>query len=130
MTSTPTLLMVDDEPDFLESVAALLEIEGFVVSTHCDPRAAVAAVCDGFKPDLVLLDFRMPGLNGSQALQQMRGCGLKAPAVLVSAMAELASESTASGFDEALSKPFALDEMVRLLRRLLSGARAPGAGMA
>lgn len=130
MRSTPHLLIVDDEPDFLESVAALLESEGFVVSTHCDPRSAVAAVCDGFKPDVVLLDFRMPGLNGAQTLQQMRGCGLKAPAVLVSAMAGLAPESAAAGFDGALSKPFATDEIVRLLRRLLSGDRAPDGAVA
>jgi two-component system, cell cycle response regulator DivK len=130
LISTPRLLIVDDEPDFLESVAALLEIEGFEVSTHCDPRSAVAAVRDGFKPDVVLLDFRMPGLNGPQTLQQMRGCGLEAPAVLVSAMAGLASASAAAGFDGALSKPFATDEIVGLLRRVLSGERGPDGGMA
>ncbi|WP_197065304.1 response regulator [Massilia sp. 9096] len=124
------MLIVDDELDFLESVACLLEIEGFKVSTHDDPRSAVAAVCDGFAPDLVMLDFRMPGLNGAQALKHMRACGLKAPAVLVSAMANLAAESAAAGFDDALSKPFAIDEMVNMLRRLLSGARASDAGMA
>jgi CheY-like chemotaxis protein len=60
----------------------------------------------------------------------MRECGLTAPAVLVSAMASLAAESAAAGFDEALSKPFELDQMVRLMRRLLPGARGPGTGMA
>jgi CheY-like chemotaxis protein len=130
MASKLHLLMVDDEPDFLESAAALLEIEGFQVSMHDDPRSAVAAVCDGFRPDLVLLDFRMPWLTGSQALQKMRECGLRAPAVLVSAMAGLAAESAAAGFDDALAKPFSIDEMLRLLQRLLSGAGAPGAGMA
>lgn len=124
------LMIVDDEPEFLESVGCLLEIEGFKVSTYDDPHTAVGAVCDGFSPDLVMLDFRMPGLNGSQTLKRMRECGLTAPAVLVSAMASLAAESAANGFDDALSKPFAIDEMVSLLRRLLSGARASGAGMA
>ena len=130
MTVKSHVLIVDDEPDLLESVAWLLESEGFQVSLLDDPRSAVAAVCDGLTPDLVMLDFRMPGLNGSQTLKQMRECGLTAPAVLVSAMARLAAESAAAGFDDALSKPFAFDQMLRLLRSLLSGTRAPGAGMA
>jgi DNA-binding response OmpR family regulator len=122
-------MIVDDEADYLETVALLLEIEGFQVSLHQDPRLAVAAICDGFTPDLVMLDFRMPGLNGAQTLEQMRGCGLSAPAVLVSAMASLAGVWAAAGFDDALSKPFSIDEMVDMLRRLLPGAYAPTAGM-
>jgi CheY-like chemotaxis protein len=55
---------------------------------------------------------------------------LTVPAVLVSAMANLAAESAAAGFDEALSKPFELDQMVRLMRRLLPAARASDPGMA
>jgi DNA-binding response OmpR family regulator len=123
-------MIVDDEADYLESVALLLEIEGFQVSLHQDPRLAVAAVCDGFTPDLVMLDFRMPGLNGAHTLEQMRGCGLTAPAVLVSAMASLASVWAAAGFDDALSKPFAIDDMVGMLRRLLPGAHESTAGIA
>ena len=124
------MLIVDDELDLLESVAWLLEAEGFQVSMHDDPRSAVAAICDGLTPDLVMLDYRMPWLNGSQTLEQMRECGLTAPAVLVSAMATVAAESAAAGFDDALSKPFDFDQMLRLLRRLLSGPRAPDPGMA
>ena len=130
MTGKWHVLIVDDELDLLESVAWLLETEGFRVSLHDDPRRAVAAISDGLAPDLVMLDYRMPWLNGSQTLQQMRGFGLTAPAVLVSAMASLAAESAAAGFDESLSKPFEFDQMVRLMRSLLPGARAPGAGMA
>jgi DNA-binding response OmpR family regulator len=130
MTGKWHVLIVDDELDLLESVAWLLETEGFRVSLHDDPRQAVAAICDGLSPDLVMLDYRMPWLNGSQTLRQMRECGLTAPAVLVSAMASLAAESAAAGFDEALSKPFELDQMVRLMRSLLPGGRASGAGMA
>lgn len=130
MTAKSNLMIVDDELDVLESVGCLLEIEGFQVSLYDDPRSAVAAVCEGLTPDLVMLDFRMPGLNGSQTLKQMRECGLTAPAVLVSAMAGLATESAENGFDDALSKPFSIDEMVRLLQRLLAGARASGTGMA
>jgi DNA-binding response OmpR family regulator len=130
MTSELHVLMVDDEFDLLEIVASLLETEGFQVSVYDDPRSAVAAVCDGLTPDLVMLDFRMPWLNGSETLKQMRGCGLTAPAVLVSAMASLAAESAAAGFDDALSKPFEIDELARLLRRLPSVTRAPGPGMA
>ncbi len=119
-------MIVDDELDLLESVAWLLETEGFRVSLHDDPRRAVAAISDGLAPDLVMLDYRMPWLNGSQTLQQMRGFGLR---VLVSAMASLAAESAAAGFDESLSKPFEFDQMVRLMRSLLPGTPAPGAGM-
>jgi hypothetical protein len=45
-------------------------------------------------------------------------------------MASLAAESAAAGFNEALSKPFEFDQMVRLMRSLLPGGRAPSAGMA
>ena len=130
MTGKLHVLIVDDELDLLESVAWLLETEGFRVSTHDDPRSAVAAICDGLTPDLVMLDYRMPWLNGSQTLKEMRECGLTAPAVLVSAMASLGTESAAAGFDESLSKPFEFDQMVRLMRSLLPAACPPGAGMA
>jgi len=129
MTGKWHVMIVDDELDLLESVAWLLETEGFRVSLHDDPRRAVAAISDGVAPDLVMLDYRMPWLNGSQTLQQMRGFGLTAPAVLVSAMASLTAESAAAGFDESLSKPFEFDQMVRLMRSLLPGTPAPGAGM-
>jgi FixJ family two-component response regulator len=91
MTGRWHVLKVGEELDLLESVARLLKTEGFRVSTNDDPRITVATLCDRLSPNLFMLDYRMPWLNGSQAHLQMRECGVTAPAIPVSAMASLAA---------------------------------------
>ena len=63
----PLILVVDDEPDLLEISKARLEAAGFVVETAIDAETSFIKARK-LKPDLVLMDIRMPGINGTEAL--------------------------------------------------------------
>ena len=66
-----TLLMVDDDPDILETVALILEDDTHRVLTALDGRSALEILAAGARPDLVLLDLMMPGMNGWTLRERM-----------------------------------------------------------
>lgn len=67
------ILFVDDEPDIRMLVSMTLQrLGGFQVRVEASGRAALAALNDGYAPDLVLLDVMMPEMDGVQTLQAMR----------------------------------------------------------
>lgn len=129
MTRPCHVMVVDDEQDFRESVSLLLGFEGFVVSPAADGRQALTLLASGTKPDVILLDQRMPGLSGTETLKHLREQGIDVPAVLVSAVADVASLAEEHRFDAALGKPFSPQELTDLIRRLLS-ARGISCGLA
>ncbi|MCW5875212.1 MAG: response regulator transcription factor [Anaerolineales bacterium] len=112
----PKVLVVDDQPELLEMMTVGLELAGYQVCTAADgPAALLAAAQSG--PDLVILDFNMPGLSGAclcASLQQIAG---QAPILLISGMAtaEEIHASLQAGAQEYLRKPF---ELVQLLDRV------------
>ena len=113
------LLLIDDENEFLVLTRLLLELEGFEVSTAPGGEQAVALVEGGLRPDLVVIDYRMPRLNGSQTLARLKAAGLRVPALLVSAVAEIEQTAANNGFDACLAKPFAVEELLQLTRQML-----------
>jgi DNA-binding response OmpR family regulator len=68
--------------------------------------------------DILLLDFRMPGRDGGQTLQELRARGVTARAILLSATPGIEVLGTRFGFDAALAKPCDFDEVVAAIRRL------------
>ena len=63
--------MVDDEPSIVKAVRAYLEKEGYAVRTAADGAVAVAVARD-YRPDLVVLDIMLPGMDGLEVLRQLR----------------------------------------------------------
>jgi CheY-like chemotaxis protein len=98
-----SILVVDDQADFLDSVALLFQAYGYKVTVAKHGEDAVALIKEGLRPDVVLMDFRMPGMTGQQALEQMRLVGLTAPAVLVSGLID-PDTAKAAGFDFGVLK--------------------------
>jgi DNA-binding NarL/FixJ family response regulator len=86
------LLIVDDHPLTREALAALLAQHGFDVVAQADDGAAAIQLAGRLQPDLVLLDLSMPGLNGLEALPQLRGAAPGCEVVVL----------TASGTEENL----------------------------
>ena len=70
-TTGKKILIIDDEPDVTELVAYNLRARGLVAETLNNPDAAIGAA-HAFKPDLVILDVMMPGLNGIQLCRMFR----------------------------------------------------------
>lgn len=67
--STKSILIVEDEPELAEIYQTLLKQAGYTVRVEHDGKAALKAVADG-EPDLILLDLRMPVMNGVEFLEQ------------------------------------------------------------
>src|ERR1700692_1647757 len=72
MTEAVNILLVDDEPGMLRYIRTLLEVDDYTVQTASTGEEALQQVEKGLRPDLVLLDLLMPGIDGLQTLEQLR----------------------------------------------------------
>lgn len=106
MTSPARILVVDDDRTFRLSTAELLRHDGHEVETAADAAEAVRAL-DAARFDLVLLDMRMPGMDGLTAVEVLRTRGLRTPILMISGFGTIDSavESLHRGADHFLSKP-------------------------
>jgi len=109
------VLIVDDELDIRETIAELLRLEGHEPFEATDGEQALVR-CRQLRPDLVLLDLMMPGMNGWDFRKaQLRDPAIASiPVVVVSAVAR-SRDLPADGF---LQKPFSLDDLLALVRRV------------
>lgn len=111
------ILVVDDNPSILSVVSDALVLEGYGVETAANGAEALCAV-ERALPSLVVLDMRMPILNGWQFLAELRARHLDVPVLVMTAACDArcwAEEVEADGF---LSKPFELDELLSAVGRL------------
>src|ERR1700719_1768734 len=103
----PKILVVDDEPAVLNALRRLLRRAGFEVETAGTGAEALARL-DGFAPDIVLSDFRMPGMNGAELLAQVKQRQPLALRLIISGYADLDSVMTSVNEGEIcrfISKP-------------------------
>jgi two-component system response regulator MprA len=114
------LLVVDDDASVREALALVLGLDGFEVTTAGDGREAIRTLSVG-RPDAVILDVLMPGLDGLEVCRRMRATGDRTPVLMLTARTEV-SERVAgleAGADDYLAKPFAREELIARLRALL-----------
>jgi DNA-binding response OmpR family regulator len=127
----PTILVVDDDPSIRSLVCDSLAFEGYEVQTAEDGFAALRAI-EAQRPDCVLLDVMMPGLDGHQVLQRIRAAedGPNLPVVMLTAAADDANawQAWTEGVDYFLAKPFDAEELLRYLDYLFQ--RNPDAAVA
>ena len=112
------VLIVDDEEGFRDGVADLLGMEGYAVAIARDAVEAVRLVPE-FRPDVILLDLRMPMLDGEGFLRGMAGLSVEVPVVLISAREDLASVASRTGAAGFLPKPFDAPQLLSLLEKVL-----------
>ena len=109
-----TVLLVDDEQHLREAYADLLE-KRFTVLTAADGEAALAAMTDNV--DVLLLDRRLPGLDGADVLDELRKNGYDGPVVIVSAVDPLLQEIE-QHVEEYLFKPVNRDELIEAVEQV------------
>jgi two-component system response regulator RegX3 len=123
------VLVVDDEPSFLDALRSGLEREGFRVHTAVDGVEALNSVAT-IEPDLVLLDVMLPRMSGIDVCRRIRQMS-QVPIIMVSAKGEEidAVVGLEVGADDYVAKPYRLRELVARMRAVLR--RSPvGAGAA
>jgi two-component system, response regulator FlrC len=114
------ILLVDDEPELRQLIAASLVIRGYdVVETESGNEAL--KVLGQSSPDLVLSDVRMPNGSGAELLKGARAQGYKIPIILMSGYTDLTQEQALQeGASALLSKPFNFKVVFDLITRILS----------
>ncbi len=116
--TAPRVLIVDDETSILDTLRILLKGEGFEVHTAHGGRAGLERI-GSLRPDVVVSDVRMPGVDGLQILAEARRHDAATPVILMTAQATLQSAIGAvnDGAYYYLQKPFRNDELVTTVRR-------------
>ena len=112
------VLVVDDNRDAADSLAALLGMVGFVTEAYHDARSALAEA-DRFRPEACVLDITMPGVDGCELAGRLRAWAGGDPLLLVAVTAlcgdAAVSKTTAAGFDRHLAKPADPQRLVDVL---------------
>ena len=119
----PTILVIDDDASIRSLLTDVLEVEGFTVRTAEDGFAGLRSLA-GDRPDCVVLDVMMPGMDGHVVLQRIRAAegGQDVPVVMLTAAADDAHawQAWSEGVDYFLAKPFDPDELLRYLDYLFA----------
>jgi DNA-binding response OmpR family regulator len=126
MSGKTTLLLADDDPAVTDSLAPFLERAGFPVLVVADGVSALEKVA-ALRPDLLLLDVLMPGLDGREVLRRLRARRDWTPTILLTRVGESSERALAleEGADDYLNKPFDPHELLARIHTVLRRAR-PG----
>lgn len=115
-----SVVVVDDENDILHILAEVLQSDGYEPITFWDAASAYKHIMLQ-RPALVITDLLMPGMNGQELVTRVREeCGSELPIIVMSASVNL-SAVTGLPVQAFLSKPFDLDELLKLVEKLLNG---------
>jgi two-component system, OmpR family, response regulator len=123
-----TVLVVDDEEYIRDLVASSLRLAGFTARAVPDGSQALAEL-EHDAPDLVILDVRLPGIDGFDVCRRLRAAGSDVPVIFLTARDS--PEDRLSGFtkggDDYVTKPFSLEELIARVRAVLRRSQAADA---
>ncbi|PKN56429.1 MAG: Fis family transcriptional regulator [Deltaproteobacteria bacterium HGW-Deltaproteobacteria-14] len=115
-----SILVVDDEPAIRDSLTSWFEEDGFDVESAEDARAALSKL-DARRFDIVLLDIKMPGMDGMELLKRIRAAVPDVIVIMITAFAsvETAVQALKDGAFDYVTKPFDPDDLNRLIRNAI-----------
>ena len=127
MSEKKKVLLVDDDPDFVEAVKVIVESGGYQVRVAYDGQEGLEAVAEE-KPDLIVLDVMMPVMNGHEACAKLKAdpATAKIPIILLTAVAERVTTSTythrdmlESEAEDYMPKPVEPKKLLELIKNWL-----------
>ena len=115
-----SILVIDDEPAIRDMLQLALDAAGFKVGLAEDAKQAYPIIIDT-PPDLILLDWMMPGTSGIELLRRLRRDEINVPVIMLTAKVEEASKISGldSGADDYIAKPFSPRELVSRVKAIL-----------
>ena len=116
-----TVLVIDDDEGLRDTIALMLETEGFRPALAEDGKIGLQQTM-ALRPDLVLVDLRMPGLSGIEVCKQIRAAGMKTPLIVLSAVGDEMDKVLLLeiGADDYVTKPFAPEEVLEVVAEVVS----------
>jgi DNA-binding response OmpR family regulator len=120
-TTGYTVLVVDDDPAVLATYCRLLRRAGYTTVTESDPCRVLSDPAPA-RPDLLLLDYKMPGMDGLSLLAELRHRACSARCILVSAFLDddVRSRAAHLGVDRVFEKPVDAGALRQVIRNLLA----------
>jgi CheY-like chemotaxis protein len=116
------VLVVENDPDMRELVQVMLDERGYRVLTAAEGQEALAKVQEEM-PGVILLDMKMPGMNGWEFAQVFRAQhGHAAPIVVLTAAQDASLRAQEIGAEGYLDKPFDMDDLIGTVRRYIGQA--------
>ena len=128
MTEKKKVLLVDDDPDFVEAVKIIVQSGGYDVRVACDGKEGLEAVA-AERPDIIILDVMMPVMDGHKACAELKGNKETAdiPIILLTAVADRVTTSTythrdmlESEAEDYMPKPVEPKELLERIKSWLS----------
>jgi DNA-binding response OmpR family regulator len=118
--SEQRILIIEDEPDLLRGLALNLKAEGYGVLTASRGDTGIEQALRD-RPELVLLDIMLPGMNGLDVCRELRRKGFEAPIIMLTAKAEEVDRVVGLeiGADDYVTKPFGIRELLARIRARL-----------
>ena len=120
-----SVLLIDDDESLRDTIAVMLEQDGFMTEQASDGRAGLERAL-ALKPDLLLVDLRLPGLSGVEICKRLRSADVKTPIIVLSAIGDEIDKVLLLeiGADDYLVKPFGVRELMARIRAVLRRSRA------
>jgi two-component system OmpR family response regulator len=124
-TAEARLLVVEDDANIVELLSASLRFAGFDVATARDGQQALRLARE-LRPDLMVLDVMMPGIDGFEVVRRLSTEGSRCPVLFLTARDAVADKITGLtvGGDDYVTKPFSLDEVIARIRAVLRRSAA------
>jgi len=123
-TVRPFVLIIEDDAGVARFVKRALETEGYIVDVAPDGETGLAKTFQNF-PDLIILDWMLPGIDGLEVCRRIRTRDQKVPILMLTARDAVPDRVLGldSGADDYLVKPFSMDELLARVRVLLRRRR-------
>ena len=119
-----TVLIVDDEPEILNTTKWAFEMAGFTVRTAASGEEALPQA-ESFRPEVLLIDYKLPKMNGLELLSKVRFWIPDAIAIMITGLThqseDLEEESRRLGAIEFLHKPLSLEHVLKLVKERTGG---------